>query len=213
MPGIKVGLQAFMLEKVPRAQYVHCTAHLVNLVVHYIAQNIPACRNSHSWVDNPDQKFTKNGSPGSKNFKVKKHHLRGLCVQMKKVMQGGKASGLLVHLQKFWIFFSLKLTLLLTYSTSSLAWKQSTLLSKSVSYTYRARGKRLTHSKVTWRLLGKDSLNFGETLLQQTCVWKSRFCPDQEKFPADWKTQVHRHTAFRHQRNCANNSTSRLWQI
>lgn len=41
MSAIKAGL----LEQVPRAQYVHCTALPMNLVVHDVAQNIPACRN------------------------------------------------------------------------------------------------------------------------------------------------------------------------
>lgn len=45
MSGIKAGLQARVPEQEPRAQYVHCTEHLVNLVVHDVAQNIPACRN------------------------------------------------------------------------------------------------------------------------------------------------------------------------
>lgn len=33
MSGIKAGFQVRLLEQEPRAQYVHCTAHLVNLVV------------------------------------------------------------------------------------------------------------------------------------------------------------------------------------
>ncbi|XP_063747545.1 zinc finger MYM-type protein 1-like [Eleginops maclovinus] len=43
--GIRTGLQARMRELEPRAQYIHCTAHVMNLVVHDVAQNIPPCRN------------------------------------------------------------------------------------------------------------------------------------------------------------------------
>lgn len=61
MSGVKAGLQTCVLEQESRAQYIHCTAHLVNLVVHDVAQNIPACRNFMALItlDNPDQKFTK----------------------------------------------------------------------------------------------------------------------------------------------------------
>lgn len=50
MAGVKSGLQARVLEQDPRAQYVHCTAHLMNLIVHDVAQSIPACRNFMSLI-------------------------------------------------------------------------------------------------------------------------------------------------------------------
>ncbi|CAK6966905.1 unnamed protein product [Scomber scombrus] len=50
MAGVKSGLQACVLEQEPRAQYVHCTAHLMNLIVHDVAQSIPACRNFMSLI-------------------------------------------------------------------------------------------------------------------------------------------------------------------
>lgn len=43
--GIRRGLQARVQEMEPRAMYIHCMAHLVNLVVQDVAKNIPACRN------------------------------------------------------------------------------------------------------------------------------------------------------------------------
>lgn len=43
--GIRTVLQARMQALESRAQYIHCTAHVVNLVVHDVSENIPACRN------------------------------------------------------------------------------------------------------------------------------------------------------------------------
>uniref|UniRef100_H3B1Z5 TTF-type domain-containing protein n=1 Tax=Latimeria chalumnae TaxID=7897 RepID=H3B1Z5_LATCH len=43
--GCRRGLQALVQEDEPRAVYVHCLTHTVNLVVQDVAQNIAACRN------------------------------------------------------------------------------------------------------------------------------------------------------------------------
>lgn len=48
--GTRSGLQARVQEIEPRAQYTHCTAHVLNLVVHDVTENIPTCRNFMSLI-------------------------------------------------------------------------------------------------------------------------------------------------------------------
>ncbi|KAK7925889.1 hypothetical protein WMY93_008199 [Mugilogobius chulae] len=43
--GVRNGLQARVQQIEPRAQYTHCTAHVLNLVVHDVTENIVTCRN------------------------------------------------------------------------------------------------------------------------------------------------------------------------
>lgn len=131
-----------MLEKEPRAQYVHCIAHLVNLVVNDVAQNIPACRNFVTLIrelitlirNSPKrlawfQEFQGKEAPSLKPLCPTRWTVRAASLQSiasnysalidfledlssnEKGEAGGKASGLLVHLQKFGTFFSLKVML------------------------------------------------------------------------------------------------------
>ncbi|KAL2092995.1 hypothetical protein ACEWY4_010307 [Coilia grayii] len=142
MSGVKAGLQARVLEQEPQAQYVHCTAHLMNLVVHDVAQSIPACRNFMSIIrelialirNSPKRlawfrEFQGAESPALRplcptRWTVKAASLQSIAANYSALMDfledmsanykcdaGGKASGLLVHLQKFGTFFTLQLML------------------------------------------------------------------------------------------------------
>jgi len=140
--GIRTGLQARVQEQEPRALYIHCTAHVVNLVVHDVAQNIPACRNFMALIrdmitlirNSPKrltwfQEFQGKEAPSlrplcptrwtvktaslqsiASNYSALMEFLEDLCLN-DKGDAGGKANGLLLHLQKFSTFFSLKLML------------------------------------------------------------------------------------------------------
>ena len=142
MSGVKSGLQARVLEQEPRAQYVHCTAHLMNLIVQDVAQSIPACRNFMSIIrdlitlirNSPKRlawfkEFQGTEAPQLRplcptRWTVKAASLQSIAANYSALMDfledmstnekgdaGGKASGLLVHLQKFGTFFSLRLML------------------------------------------------------------------------------------------------------
>ncbi|CAL9706094.1 unnamed protein product [Knipowitschia caucasica] len=48
--GIRNGLQARVQTIEPRAQYTHCTAHVLNLVAHDVTENNSSCRNFMSLI-------------------------------------------------------------------------------------------------------------------------------------------------------------------
>lgn len=50
MSGIRNGLQARVKEEEPRAFYIHCMAHVMNLVVQDVVHNISECRNFMSLI-------------------------------------------------------------------------------------------------------------------------------------------------------------------
>ncbi|MGL5904177.1 MAG: DUF4371 domain-containing protein, partial [Cetobacterium sp.] len=138
--GIRRGLQACVQEMEPRALYIHCMAHLVNLMVQDVAQNIPACRNflvlirelitlirnspkRLAWFQQfqcqdaqslrplcPTRWTLKAASLQSvaSNYSAIMEFLEDLCL-CDKGDAGGKANGLLSHLQKFGTYFMLKL--------------------------------------------------------------------------------------------------------
>ena len=141
MAGVRTGLQARMLELEPRALYVHCTAHVLNLVVQDVAQNIPTCvlflgivRELITLIrDSPKRlawfkEFQDKESPSLRplcptRWTVRTASLKSIESNYSALMDfledmyitGGasasKANGLLLQLQKFSTFFSLQLML------------------------------------------------------------------------------------------------------
>ena len=143
MSGIRNGLQARVKELEPRALYVHCMAHVMNLVVQDVAHNIPECRNFMSLIrdlitlirNSPKrlawfQHFQSADGPSLRplcptRWTVKAASLQSIYSNYSALLEfldnlssedkgdaGGKANGLLQHLQKFSTFFSLKLMLM-----------------------------------------------------------------------------------------------------
>ena len=141
MSGVRTGLQARMQELEPRALYVHCTAHVLNLVVQDVAQNIPLCICFLSIVrelitlirDSPKRlawfkQYQDKDAPSLRplcptRWTVKTASLQSIASNYSALMDflddignGGtsanaKAQGLLYHLKCFSTFFSLQLML------------------------------------------------------------------------------------------------------
>lgn len=140
--GIRTGLQARVQEKEPRALYIHCTAHVVNLVVQDVTKNITVCRNFMVLIrdmitlirNSPKRlswfkEFQNKDAPSLRplcptRWTVKTASLQSIASNYSALMEfledlsvndkgdaGGRANGLLLHLQKFSTFFSLKLML------------------------------------------------------------------------------------------------------
>uniref|UniRef100_A0A3B4UR12 TTF-type domain-containing protein n=1 Tax=Seriola dumerili TaxID=41447 RepID=A0A3B4UR12_SERDU len=143
MSGIRNGLQARVKEQEPRALYVHCMAHVMNLVVQDVAHNIAECRNFMSLIrelitliqNSPKrlawfQDFQSADGPSLRPLRptrwtVKAASLQSIASNYSALVEfldnlssedksdaGGKANGLLQHLQKFSTFFSLELMLM-----------------------------------------------------------------------------------------------------
>uniref|UniRef100_A0A3B4UMN1 HAT C-terminal dimerisation domain-containing protein n=1 Tax=Seriola dumerili TaxID=41447 RepID=A0A3B4UMN1_SERDU len=143
MSGIRNGLQARVKEQEPRVLYVHCMAHVMNLVVQDVAHNIAECRNFMSLIrelitliqNSPKrlawfQDFQSADGPSLRPLRptrwtVKAASLQSIASNYSALVEfldnlssedksdaGGKANGLLQHLQKFSTFFSLELMLM-----------------------------------------------------------------------------------------------------
>uniref|UniRef100_H2ZVP5 TTF-type domain-containing protein n=1 Tax=Latimeria chalumnae TaxID=7897 RepID=H2ZVP5_LATCH len=128
--GCRRGLQALVQEDEPRAVYVHCLAHTVNLVVQDVAQNIVACRNFLTLIhelislvkNSPKclawfEEFQRADKETLQSFCPTRWTLRAALLQSElsvhdKSDAGGKANGFLLHLQKFDTYFTLMLLLL-----------------------------------------------------------------------------------------------------